>query len=639
MRSFITQTIFLGWALFLLQGATPVAAQEYLVNVRTFTTADGLSNDQVQSLLQDRDGFIWIGTKYDLNRFDGHSFQVFTKESHGLQSSIINQLLEGPDGRIWVIRYQEGYGLYDYYSIDLLEPAREVVTPWEQAFPDLPFSLEEVERIHGVPGGILLQVEEHGYYLLKDNSFEPTPFPADFQFISAPEEGHFVGRLADRYVTLDLSGQVVRFFRLADNLAVGRLEADYEGNYWCLVGGRSERHNTSIISKLIKVDPSGQYTEEDQVNMAQAYVLYASFRNRRALLYIQSGEIREYDLEADRVLVNSQALQNRSIIWPAVALTDQRNALWIGDYNGLRVFDLNLSRFTTFLQDQDEPVSARGMTIKGPELVYTGSGEPRVLDLRTGRTTAVIEEGNPIMLRPSPFSVLRTEDDQLVLGGKEMFRVGEQYRLTNVSDLKAQLGPGRIWSFGRGQDGQYWVGYGEKYTVILDPDFATYRLVPDNGYEDFASTVKYHFFVDGEYCWIAAQNGLFLVHQQRGVIAQFGANADEAHYLPAIIFHFTYKDSQGNYWLATGDGGLIKLTYDPEEPGSLAYHQYKLQDGLPSMELYAIMEDERGVCWISTANGLVQFDPETEGILVYYEDQGIAHNEFNRLSYYQHTDG
>jgi hypothetical protein len=45
------------------------------------------------------------------------------------------------------------------------------------------------------------------------------------------------------------------------------------------------------------------------------------------------------------------------------------------------------------------------------------------------------------------------------------------------------------------------------------------------------------------------------------------------------------------------------------------------------------------VFWISTANGLVQFNPETEADFVYYEEQGIAHNEFNRLSYYQHTDG
>ncbi|MCB0644562.1 MAG: hypothetical protein KDC44_23120, partial [Phaeodactylibacter sp.] len=42
---------------------------------------------------------------------------------------------------------------------------------------------------------------------------------------------------------------------------------------------------------------------------------------------------------------------------------------------------------------------------------------------------------------------------------------------------------------------------------------------------------------------------------------------------------------------------------------------------------------------ISTAKGLVQFNPETEDVFVYQEDQGIAHNEFNRLSYYQHSDG
>jgi hypothetical protein len=38
---------------------------------------------------------------------------------------------------------------------------------------------------------------------------------------------------------------------------------------------------------------------------------------------------------------------------------------------------------------------------------------------------------------------------------------------------------------------------------------------------------------------------------------------EEDHYLPAIIFHYIHKDSKGNYWLATGDGGLIRFSYNP----------------------------------------------------------------------------
>jgi signal transduction histidine kinase/DNA-binding response OmpR family regulator/ligand-binding sensor domain-containing protein len=637
-RSFINQALYLAWTLVFLQGPTLSHAQEYLANVREFTMADGLSNDQVLSLLQDSEGFIWIGTKYGLNRFDGHQFQVFTKESHGLQSNIINQLIEGPDGHLWIIRSQENFGNYAYYSIDLLDPAKEIASPWEEVFPSLPFLLNQVERLFEVPDGILFLVEEQGYYLLDNSSsFSPIRLPADFQFISAPESGHFFGQLDNRYVTLDLNGKEIRSIRLRDSLTIYKMVPDDEGNYWCLAGRRSITHNNTEISRLIKVDPSGNYTEEDQLNQSSLNVIFSSSRNGRSLLYIQPDEIREYDLDTDRTLINREVLKNRSIILPGVILVDQNNGLWIGDYIGLRVFDMELSRFTTYLDDQDHQISARGMTVKGNDLIYTYPRGAHVLDLNTGRIER-IERGNPIMTFPSPFSVLRLENDHLAFGGQQMIEVDDQYRLDKVSDLSA-LGGNRIWSFTRDQEGNYWFGFGNQHIVVLDPKLESYRLVETNGNEDVGNATKWHFYEDGDHIWIAAQNGLYLVHKENGVVAQFGANASEGHYLPAIIFHHIHKDSQGDYWAATGDGGLIRFSYDPKDPASLTYKQYKKKDGLPSLELYAVLEDQKGIFWISTAYGLVQFNPETEGIFVYYEDQGIAHNEFNRLSYYQHTDG
>jgi signal transduction histidine kinase/DNA-binding response OmpR family regulator/ligand-binding sensor domain-containing protein len=638
-RNYLIQALCLGWTLLFLQGPSPSHAQEYLANVRQFTTAEGLSNDQVLSLLQDKEGFIWVGTKYGLNRFDGHEFRTFTKESHGLQSNVINQLIEGPGGYIWIIRSQESYGKYDYYSIDLLDPAGETVDPWEKRFPSLPFSLDQVKRIHDVPGGILFRVKEQGFYLLdnSDNSFKTVRLPADFQFISAPEKGHFFGQSEGAYITFDLDAKEVRSFRLKDSLVIEGMVPDHEGNYWCLAGRKFMEFNTVRLSKLLKVDRNGNYTEEDQLDHSSMDIFFTAYRNGHSLLFIHPEEIREYDLDKDRVLTNRNVLESRSIAAPAALLVDQNDALWIGDYFGLRVFSLELSRFSTYLKDQEEPLSARGMTLKGNELIYTYPASPHFLDLNTGRIKS-IEEDKGIMKLPAPFSVLRMENDHLVFGGKQLIEVDDQYRIQKASDL-SELGGNRIWSFTRDREGRYWIGFGNEHIVVLEPDLESYRLASHNGNEDVGKATKWHFYEDGNYIWIAAQNGLYLVHKEKGVIAQFGANAEEDHYLPAIIFHYIHKDRNGLYWLATGDGGLIRFSYNPDDPGSLSYKQYKKKDGLPSQELYAILEDEKGGFWISTANGLVHFHPETEEVFVFYDEQGITHNEFNRLSYYQHTDG
>ena len=47
------------------------------VSVRRITTSDGLSQTLVTQILQDDRGFIWFGTQYGLNRYDGYEFKVF----------------------------------------------------------------------------------------------------------------------------------------------------------------------------------------------------------------------------------------------------------------------------------------------------------------------------------------------------------------------------------------------------------------------------------------------------------------------------------------------------------------------------------------------------------------------------------
>lgn len=64
----------------------------------------GLSQSTVYTVLQDRTGFIWMGTKSGLNRFDGIMFKTYHADSkpYSLGSDIITSLYEDTDGNIWV---------------------------------------------------------------------------------------------------------------------------------------------------------------------------------------------------------------------------------------------------------------------------------------------------------------------------------------------------------------------------------------------------------------------------------------------------------------------------------------------------------------------------------------------------------
>ncbi|MCK4888482.1 MAG: hypothetical protein KAS97_01045, partial [Candidatus Aminicenantes bacterium] len=78
-----------------------------------WTAKDGLPSDSINDIIQDKSGYIWIGTFNGLVRFDGINFITFSKyEEHGFESNSATTLLEGPGGNLWIGTNGEGIARY-----------------------------------------------------------------------------------------------------------------------------------------------------------------------------------------------------------------------------------------------------------------------------------------------------------------------------------------------------------------------------------------------------------------------------------------------------------------------------------------------------------------------------------------------
>jgi ligand-binding sensor domain-containing protein len=88
--------------------ASPLAhasAQEPTLRFERLTIEQGLSQNNVYSLLQDRAGFMWLGTGDGLDRYDGYSFTVYNADPanpHSLSNNAVLALLEDRAGDLWV---------------------------------------------------------------------------------------------------------------------------------------------------------------------------------------------------------------------------------------------------------------------------------------------------------------------------------------------------------------------------------------------------------------------------------------------------------------------------------------------------------------------------------------------------------
>lgn len=79
----------------------------------SFTTADGLASNEVESLLEDRQGHLWIGTwGGGVSRYDGREFKNFTA-ADGLAHNRVSDIMEDREGHLWFATWGGGVSLYD----------------------------------------------------------------------------------------------------------------------------------------------------------------------------------------------------------------------------------------------------------------------------------------------------------------------------------------------------------------------------------------------------------------------------------------------------------------------------------------------------------------------------------------------
>jgi len=93
------------------------AAQPPNLYFKKINTANGLSHNKVNCIVQDKRGFTWIGTDDGLNRYDGNNFLIFRNtpgSATGISGNIITGLLEDEKGILWITTSDGGLTRYDY---------------------------------------------------------------------------------------------------------------------------------------------------------------------------------------------------------------------------------------------------------------------------------------------------------------------------------------------------------------------------------------------------------------------------------------------------------------------------------------------------------------------------------------------
>jgi len=85
-----------------------------------FGVEQGLSQSQVQTLIQDDDGNLWIGTMAGLSRYNGREFKTFSKDD-GLAEDWVTSTLKDKFGNIWYGHWGGGITIYNFSTKELVD--------------------------------------------------------------------------------------------------------------------------------------------------------------------------------------------------------------------------------------------------------------------------------------------------------------------------------------------------------------------------------------------------------------------------------------------------------------------------------------------------------------------------------------
>lgn len=645
--------------LFLLSHFIPVVqAQSYLPVARIFGVDDGLPHRQVNGILQDRQGFIWIATESGVARFDGLRFKIFNKADNGLSNDPIRRILEDAAGNLWLIARTFGDD-FQPASVDILNPVSGEITPLEQytkAKPPVPFKNINTLGFSSTSGGegpdrpkpgtLFFGTRNPGGWISwhPDQGWKRVIAPSlnNLEVLtSTPHQGILGITTNDylfyNYVELDARGKVLRNSPSLDSKKLIRvfgnaqnperyfgIEVDKSSGqpiYWEIKAGANKTRLNLPVPK-----PRISYTERLLLLEMEAGELWLTEQS----LFNRKGEIL-LDL-----LAQFPAINNR---YTANFFRDRNGGIWLGTSFGLEQIEVRKDYFRRFLYDKNlqngNGISCRGILQMGQSLWINTEGAKRGLrgiDLASGQVFYEQKIGTTYGL---------VADARGNIWSGEIHEYEIKARLARVDPASGQVlkdfsfDPIVLWTIFPAKQDQLWCGTIQGL-AFFDTQTEKVSYLKSRKFPELANANIVHIGRDRSgTIWLCSSTGFYKMTEDGQIAGRYWSGGKGAYWLPFDDFYHFYQDTEGVFWLGTAGGGLLRWDTKTGEKRLLSRN-----NGLLNNFVYAVYEDDYGHLWLPTNLGLAQFDKQSLSVRrTWGPADGIAQNEFNRTSHFKGSDG
>ncbi|MCI1648421.1 MAG: response regulator [Bacteroides sp.] len=596
---------------------------------RTLDIRNGLSQNTVNAIMQDKQGFMWFGTKDGLNRFDGLNFRVFKKENSNLGNNFITALYEDRDGLIWI---GTDAGVYTY------NPLLEAFSKFDLADGSGNSIERSVTMIKSDENGdIWISADSEGlfHYDRRQNRLFCSLHKKGMANVTRfwfEDRTCWISLYADDLYCTDLQHKTpLTPFRNNENVAVFKddiINTQVKGSHNCIYIG-----STNGLTEI-------NLTTRKTRRLLNAYVRTLEFKSDGELWVGTETGLYVYDLIKDKVTHLSVPYQEDSYALSDNAIyslcCDRENGMWIGSYfGGVNYYPRQWTYFEKFYPRDD--IRNFGRRVRE----FCGSDDGTIW---IGTEDCGLFHIDPASSKIEPFEdpAIYKNIHGLCLDGTNLW-VGTFSGGLNRIDLRTK----RVEHYQKGET-EHSMNANDAFSIcktstgdlLIGTTSGLLRYNPNT--DDFTRIHRldnifvYNILEDfnGNLWFATYSNGVFRYDVNAKRWTNFVVQESDTTSLPYNKVISIYEDSRKRLWFMTQGAGFCRYN-----PGKNNFTRYDMSKGFPSNVVYKMVEDNRGNLWITTGNGLVCFNPETNLKKIYTTANGLLSNQFNYQSGFRDKKG
>lgn len=605
-----------------------------------FSQENGLPNNQIQCVYQDKKGWMWIGTSQGLSRFDGYSFVNFLpnpNDSNSIEGNLIRVITEDSKGNLYVGTETGGLNIFDRDKECFLHPFKN--------HPEFKYKEVSVNAIEEDKSGNVWIGTDFNIMVI-DTSGNMKPLNPE---IANPEIS-FIGNYV-RDLKFDSSGKLwigtnngvfiynpvsneIELFEIpfADELnkEIWEIFIDDEGMIW--IGTYSsgaflvDPKTRNIES--IKLDSSVNRSETVRSVSKGIFGEYWIGTRGGLFVYSKNKGVTGFYRHQTR---EPRSLSNNSIL---SIFHDLKGETWIGTRGGLNLLAkskqvfrsytalpgdnnyLNSNTIYTFWIDDEDKIwigtEDGGINIYDPA---TKSYEYLLADTRQKNTISQ----NCIK------SFLKDKHGNLwigtYLGGIDIIdlKTKQIKHYKHSPEQPGSLSDNRVWDICMDNDGEIWVAT-SKGVDQFSSEKNTFIHYPQLNGNETISWIKPD---SNGNLWMGSADEVIVYNKQRNTINRFFEHSRSM-----------FENYKNEIWIATMDKGIAIYS---ATAGAIKY--YDEHNGLANNHALCILEDNEFNLWISTTNGLSKFDPDKDYFQNFSSNDGLGNNQFCYGAAYKNNSG